>query len=224
MIELSLDEAGDITLRAPGFEVFATWFDLIARGRPADANQNLAADCAVKPDAAGLAALFEDFGGLPETLASALLEHVGTPGGGAAEGYPCVRLVKAREAHTAHAAMAPGPAADVAGAALIPLDLLDACERVSRRAMIFTTPAGLLAFRPPARSDVADYVDALAAWKADKPDTSYLGAGRTLMLAAAISPDKIALAASIEAYPALAQWIPPVLHEASLGGKARPRS
>ena len=252
MIELSFEEAGDITLREAGFAEYAAWFDTIAAGKAADASQNLAIDCAAKPDAAGLAALFEDFGGLPETLASAIIERVGTPAGGAEDGYPCVRLGKARANHSAHqealkllaegerllASTPDGPEKDAAAikrvrlqreveslaAALIPLDLLDTCERVSRRALFFRTPGGLLAFRPPPRAAVADYVDALAAAKANKPDASYLGAGRTLMLACAISPDAGALAAMIETYPALAQWIPPVLHEASLGGKARPRS
>lgn len=244
MIELNCEEAGDITLREPGFAAYAAWFDAISRGRASDASQNLAIDCAVTPPPEGLAALFEDFGFLPETLAAELLSRVGTPGGGANEGYPMVRLKDARAAHsravelrTRIAGMAPA-AGDleekraeslarelaVYEADLIPLELLDAAERVSRRSLIFRTPAGLLTFRPPGRDAAASYVDEAADAQRGKAGASYLGAGRALMLACAIAPDAPALAPSFETYPALAQWIPQVLQEAASGGKARARS
>jgi len=244
MIELSFEEAGDITLREANFAAYAAWFDAIQRGRSSDASQNLVIDCAVTPGPEALAALFEDFGFLPETLVAELLARVGTPGGGASEGYPVVRLADARKAHTRAAelrtmlAMRATPdgvtvesgtgealARELAALelTLLPVELLDAAERVTRRALIFRTPAGLLALRPPARDAAAAYVDGIADFQAKKPDSSAIGAGRALMLACAISPDAPALAAAIDQYPALAQWIPPVIQAASSGGKALAR-
>jgi hypothetical protein len=260
MIKLTLEEAGEFTLRPPSFAAYAAWFDAVQARRVSDASQNLVIDCAVEPGPEALAALFEEYGGLPETLTNELLARVGTPGGGADEGYPCVRLADARKAHSRAGAMSveinecanrgvlplaellkmtPGltPEELLAMAeqnrvtllarelelvrrTLLPVELLDAAERVTRRALIFTTPAGLLALRPPNRDAAASYVDAIADVAAKKADASYLGAGRALMLACAISPDAQTLAAAIESYPALAQWIPPVLQAASSGGKA----
>lgn len=237
MIELSFEEAGDITLREANFATYAAWFDAIQRGRSSDASQNLVIDCAVTPGPEALAALFEDFGFLPETLVAELLARVGTPGGGANEGYPVARLADARKAHSRAATLRDGMgtyAPDVAAAytaelaaltpTLLPVELLDVAERVTRRALIFRTPAGLLALRPPARDAAAAYVDGIADFQAKKPDSSAIGPGRALMLACAISPDAPALAAAIDQYPALAQWIPPALQEAASGGKARARS
>jgi hypothetical protein len=90
---------------------------------------------------------------------------------------------------------------------LLPLELLDAAERVSARAVFFRTPAGVLPFRPPPRLAVAAHVDAMSDFQANRGDASALGAGRTLMLASFIGDPQV-LAASIEEYPALAQWIP----------------
>ncbi len=238
MIKLTLEEAGEFTLRPPSFAAYAAWFDAVQARRVSDASQNLVIDCAAEPTPEALAALFEEYGGLPETLTNELLAHVGTPGGGADEGYPCVRLADARKAHSRAAELGTvvNEAADEAERyavaarelaaltpTLLPLELLDAAERVTRRALIFTTPAGLLALRPPNRDAAASYVDAIADVAAKKADASYLGAGRALMLACAISPDAQTLAAAIESYPALAQWIPPVLQAASSGGKALAR-
>ena len=237
MIKLTLEEAGEFTLRPPAFAAFASWFDAISQGRVSDASQNLVIDCADTPGPEALAVLFEDFGGLPETLAGELLSHVGTPGGGAGEGYPMVRLADARKAHSRAAELEKARAEAVQGdteapvapelmrlrGELLPVELLDAAERVTRRALIFTTPAGLLALRPPGRDAAAAYVDAIADCQAKKAGASYLGAGRALMLACAISPDAQTLAAAIEQYPALAQWIPPVIQAASSGGKALAR-
>lgn len=251
MIKLTLEEAGEFTLRPPSFAAYAAWFDAVQARRVSDASQNLVIDCAAEPTPEALAALFEEYGGLPETLTNELLARVGTPGGGADEGYPCVRLATARANHSTRercrrdiaegeqllASLPDGDekeaarkrlAAHAAAVAaleptLLPLELLDAAERVTRRALIFTTPAGLLALRPPNRDAAASYVDAIADVAAKKADASYLGAGRALMLACAISPDAQTLAAAIEQYPALTQWIPPVIHAASSGGKALAR-
>jgi len=234
MLNLHFEEAGDISLRPATFAAFAAWYDATARKRVADAAQNLAIDCAATPGPEDLASLFEDFGFLPESITSVLLDHVGAPAGGAGVGYPMVRLKDARAAHSRVAELRTASAMEGASPALarelaelepalLPLELLDAAERVSRRAMLFTTPAGLLAFRPPPRGAAADYVDGIAAFQSQAPDASYLGAGRTLLLACAISPAPDVLAASIESFPALTQWIPPVLQEAGAGGKAQAR-
>jgi hypothetical protein len=242
-IELDYEEAGKIVLRRATFAAFAAWFDAQARGRTSDAAQNLAIDCADTPGPEGLAVLFDDFGGLPEELAGEILEHVGTPGGGANEGYPMVRLREARAAHTragelraqiaAHSPEAPAAgqaerdtrarlAAELAALepSLLPLELLDAAERVSARAVFFRTPAGVLPFRPPPRLAVAAHVDAMSDFQANRGDASALGAGRTLMLASFIGDPQV-LAASIEEYPALAQWIPGALRALASGGKVR---
>lgn len=244
MIELSYEEAGDITLRPVNFAAFASWLDTIARGNASDAGQNLAIDCASTPGPEGLAALFEDFGFLPEAIANELLACVGTPEGATGVGYPVVRLAAARAAHTRAselrariAGMAPAAdelekkrAADLAyeleayEVDLIPLELLDAAERVTRRALIFRTPAGLLAFRPPGRAAAADYVNGIAAFQSNKPDSSFALTGRALLVACAISPSAEAMIATLDTWPALVQWIPDVLREAASGGKARTRS
>lgn len=240
-IELDYEEAGKIVLRRATFAAFAAWFDAQARGRTSDAAQNLAIDCADTPGPEGLAVLFDEFGGLPEELAGEILEHVGTPGGGANEGYPMVRLREARAAHTragelrAQIAIRTAPdGAFVAGGAcdglpaelaalepsLLPLELLDAAERVSARAVFFRTPAGVLPFRPPPRLAVAAHVDAMSDFTANRGDVSALGAGRTLMLASYIGDPQV-LAAQIEDFPALAQWIPGSLRAIASGGKVR---
>lgn len=239
-IELDYEEAGKIVLRRATFAAFAAWFDAQARGRTSDAAQNLAIDCADTPGPEGLAVLFDDFGGLPEELAGEILERVGTPGGGANEGYPMVRLREARAAHTRAGELraqiasrtASDEALDRAGLgrilaehaalepSLLPLDLLDAAERVSARAVFFRTPAGVLPFRPPPRLAVAAHVDAMSDFQSNRGDASALGAGRTLMLASFVGDPQV-LAASIEEYPALAQWIPGALRALASGGKVR---
>ena len=240
MIELEYEEAGKITLRAATFDVYASWLDTMGRGSASDAAQNLVIDCAVEPNAEGLSALFEDFGFLPETLEN---EIVSAAGMGVPGPYPMVRLRDARAAHTragelraqiaAHSPEAPAAgqaerdtrarlAAELAALepSLLPLELLDAAERVSARAVFFRTPAGVLPFRPPPRLAVAAHVDAMSDFQANRGDASALGAGRTLMLASFIGDPQV-LAASIEEYPALAQWIPGALRALASGGKVR---
>lgn len=235
-IELEYEEAGKVTLRTATFAPFAAWFDAMARGRTSDASQNLAIDCADTPGPEGLAVLFEDFGGLPEELAGEILARVGTPGGGTTDGYPMVRLREARAAHTrarelqakindaANAGASLEPMASEHDAlqrdTLLPIELLDVAERVSARAVFFRTPAGILPFRPPPRIAMAAHVDAVSDFQANRGDASLLAAGRALMLACFIG-DPLILAASIEEYPALAQWIPGALKALASGGKVR---
>jgi hypothetical protein len=236
MIELEYEEAGKITLREATFDAYASWLDTMGRGSASDAAQNLVIDCAVEPNAEGLAALFEDFGFLPETLEN---EIISAAGKGVPGPYPMVRLKDARAAHTRAAelrsmvaalsgATAPGGAGDTHAAELaaleaelLPLEALDAAERVSRRAVFFRSPMGLLGYRPPPRAAAATYADAVSAFQAGK-DASLLGAARTLMLACFIG-DPQAHAAQIEQCPALAQWIAGALREVASGGKALTR-
>ena len=65
-------------------------------------------------------------------------------------------------------------------AELLPLEALDAAERVSRRAVFFRSPMGLLGYRPPPRAAAATYADAVSAFQAGK-DASLLGAARALI-------------------------------------------
>lgn len=239
MIELEYEEAGKITLREATFEAYASWLDTMGRGSASDAAQNLVIDCAAEPNAEGLAALFEDFGFLPETLEN---EIISAAGKGVPGPYPMVRLKDARAAHTRAAelrsmvamratpdgAAAPGGTGDARAAELdalqaelLPLEAIDAAERISRRAVFFRSPVGLLGYRPPPRAAAATYADAVSAFQAGK-DASLLHAARTLMLACFIG-DPQAHAAQIEQCPALAQWIAGALREVGSGGKALTR-
>ncbi len=232
MIELEYEEAGKITLRAATFDVYASWLDTMGRGSASDAAQNLVIDCAVEPNAEGLSALFEDFGFLPETLEN---EIVSAAGMGVPGPYPMVRLRDARAAHTrAKALEIERKKEEEAGnddavalmtaelaaleLELLPLEALDAAERVSRRAVFFRSPVGLLAYRLPPRAAAATYADAVSAFRAGK-DASLAHAARALMIACFIG-DPQAHAAQIEQCPALAQWIAGALRELGSGGKA----
>lgn len=220
MIELEYEEAGGITLREATFDAYASWLDTMGRGSASDAAQNLVIDCAVKPNAEELSALFEDFGFLPETLES---EIISAAGKGVPGPYPMVRLKDARAAHSRALELRERGSAELEAlqAEIIPLELLDAAERVSRRAVIFRSPVGLLPYRPPPRAAAATYADAVAAFQAGK-DASLLHAARALMIACFIG-DSQAHAAQIEQCPALAQWIAGALREVGSGGKALTR-
>ena len=244
--DLSYEEAGDITLRQAGWQAFATWWDTVPQSA-GDACNNLVADCAVKPDAAGLTALYEEgFGFLSTVLGGEILSRSGVPGGVLGAKFPMVSLKEARAAHSradvlrkmlgdaypridedikkqldaAEAELA----ALVLSPAFIPLDVLDVAERVGgRRVRFYRTGAGLLALKPPGRAAGSSFTDAVAAIGAKQQGASYAEANKALVLACAVSPDAPTLLGMIESSPGLVYALADDLREAASGGKALAR-
>ena len=205
------EDLPEIASRRPRWGDFAAWWDASARGQADDAMSNLAAGCNVRPGPGELAALCEEWGFLAVEIAGELLGKVGAPDGDLTAKYPCVRAadVRGSEAH---------PWREVA-----PVDLLDRVLAVSRRALLFKTPAGLLAMRPPGASVAGPYQDAMVAVRAGKVDASTAEAARALELGCAIEPPAAVLAGMIEEYPALVYCLYDVLAEAGRPGKAKAR-
>lgn len=244
---LSYEEAGDITLRTAGWQAFATWWDTVPQSA-GDACNNLVADCAVKPDAAGLAALYEEgFGFLSTVLGAEILARSGVPGGVINARFPMVMFKDARAVHLRVAAMRkaiadayPADAApdeqqakrfaelvaevEAVEATLIPLDVLDVAERAGgRRVRFYRTGAGLLALKPPGAAAGSAFTDALAAIGAKQQGASYAEANKALVLACAVTPDAPTLLTMIESSPGLVYALSDDLREAASGGKALAR-
>lgn len=192
------EDAGDIEVRRAGWVEFAAWGDAFSREQMADANQNLWATLAIKPPAAELPELIEDFSALPLMLAHGVIEACGSPGGmvGLSQSYPVV------------------PDAEV------PEETLKAARKRSRRAFFVKTPAGLWAMRPPGASASAAYQETVAAFGQGKPGVSFCGAMRTLTFACVLSPDPETAKAAIEEYPAIPWILRGELEARSGGGKA----
>ena len=245
--DLSYEEAGDITLRQAGWQAFATWWDTVPQSA-GDACNNLVADCAVKPDAAGLTALYEEgFGFLSTVLGGEILSRSGVPGGVLGAKFPMVSLKEARAAHLradvlrkAANELAPvsetqseedakkfaalAAELDALTPELIPLDVLDVAERVGgRRVRFYRTGAGLLALKPPGRAAGSSFTDAVAAIGAKQQGASYAEANKALVLACAVSPDAPTLLGMIESSPGLVYALADDLREAASGGKALAR-
>ena len=192
------EDAGDIEVRRIGWADFAAWGDGYAREQMADANQNLWAAIAVKPAAAELPELIEDFSALPLMLVHGVIESCGSPGGlvGLSQRYPIV------------------PDAEV------PEETLRAARKRSRRAFFVRTPAGLWAMRPPGADASAAYQEAVAGFGQGKAGASFCGAMRALSLACVLSPDPEQAKAAIEEYPAIPWILRGELEARSGGGKA----
>jgi hypothetical protein len=239
--DLSYEEAGDITLRTAGWAAFAMWWDTVPQSA-GDACHNLVSDCAVKPDAGGLVALYEEgFGFLSTVLGAEILARSGVPGGVINARFPMVTLKEARAAHSRVAALntAIGALPDFGSevelapmveeraflmATLIPLDALDVAERQGgRRVRFYRTGAGLLALRPPGAAAGSAFTDALAAIGAKQQGSSYAEANKALVLACAVSPDAPTLLGMIESNPGLVYALSDDLREAASGGKALAR-
>jgi hypothetical protein len=241
---LSYEDIPQITLRRADWLAFRGWWDAIALGRASDATTNLCAECALTPDGNALAALFEEWGFLPAELAGELLANVGAPVGGIHGLYPMSTLAQERAKHAraaelrkmlgdAYASIDTAlriqlDAADAelaalsTGGGLIPLATLDMAETRSKRALFVRGPAGLLVFRPPGAGVADRFTDTVSSFFAGKPDVSFAGACRALVLGCAIEPDATVLAAQIDEFPAIVHCLHGPLREAGTP-KARPR-
>lgn len=233
------EDAGDIEVRRVGWAEFKEWGDGFARERVADANQNLWASIAIRPTAAELVELVEDFSALPMLLVDAVIAECGSPGGigGLGERCPVITLAEAEaaraEADKLDAQITALPDAGheeqlrvlMAGRAaldsrLVPPDMLAAARKRSRRAFFVRTPAGLWAMRPPGREASAAYQEGMAAFGQGKAGSSFCETMRGLTVACVLSPDPEAVKAAIEEYPALPWRLGPELNDRAGGGKA----
>jgi hypothetical protein len=198
-----VEEVGQITMRVPGWDDFAAWWDAVGSASVSDATNNLVIACAVTPAPAELATIFEDLGFLSASICAGLLARTGVPEGGFLARYPSPSGESVAAAHP---------------------ELAEMVRKRTRRPLYVSTPAGLWALRPPSAPVAAAYQDAMNDVARNKAGSSAAQAARALVLGCVLSPEAEIARTQIEEHPAIPYILRDWLQELGGLGKAIARA